>query len=380
VKSGESPRRVLHVITDLYVGGAEAALTRLLSDPRMRDESYVVSLLPKGEFAGPLREAGIPFMELNFRRLSGIAGGMIRLTRLIVATKPKIVQGWMYHGDLAALIAVVLSGRRGATRLAWNIRCSNLDLAQYGPLLRLVVRACALFSSFPDLILANSSAGMEVHRALGYRPRRAEVVPNGSDVDRYRPDPQARAAVRRELGIADEAILLAHVARVDPMKDHGSFLQVMGELPHLRAFIAGAGTESLPTPVNVHRLGKRGDIPRLLAAADFIVSSSAFGEGFSNALAEGMACGLPPIATDVGDATMIVGDTGIVVAPCDPKALARAIRTLAEESPERRDGRGREARARIVDRFSLQRAQGRMREIYDELSAPADGTRASRGS
>lgn len=365
----DGARRVLHVITDLYVGGAEAMLTRLVAGPGWAERNSVVSLLPRGDFAESLREAGVPLMELNFRKLSGAGAGIIRLARLIAATKPVIVQGWMYHGDLVALIALVLSGRRRSTKLVWNIRCSNLDLAQYGPVLRLVVRACALLSSWPDLVLANSAAGLQAHRALGYRPRRAEVIPNGIDVDRYRPDPEARAAVRRELGLSSEAVLLAHVARVDPMKDHGSFLKGMGQVPDLRAFVAGAGTEFLSVPPNVHRLGKRSDIPRLLAAADFIVSSSAFGEGFSNALAEGMACGLPAIATDVGDAAMIVGDTGIIVPPRDAEALLTAIRRMAGESPEKRYSRNRAARDRIVERFSLQEAQRRMTEIYARLCA-----------
>src|SRR5262249_35104087 len=158
-----------------------------------------------------------------------------------------------------------------------------------------------------------SAAGMESHRALGYRPARSEIVPNGIEVERYKPDAAARANVRRELGIADNAMVLAHVARVDPMKDHAGFLRAMAQLPDVQALLVAAGTEELAATPSVHRLGRRADVPRLLAAADIVVSSSAFGEGFSNAIAEGMACGLPPVATDVGDARIIIGSTGLVV-------------------------------------------------------------------
>src|SRR5262249_9037121 len=186
----------------------------------LAEETRVVSLLPEGFHAEGLRAAGATVIELNFRNPAGIVGGIVRLARLIAKTRPDIVQGWMYHGDLAALLALVLSGRRRATRLAWNIRCSSLDFARYSRQLRLVVKACAKLSVRPHLVMANSHAGMEAHRALGYRPRHAAVVPNGIEVDRYKPDPAARTAVRRELGIADEAFVVAHVARVDPMKDH----------------------------------------------------------------------------------------------------------------------------------------------------------------
>jgi len=362
------PRRILHVITDLYLAGAETMLTRLASaQPGLADETVVVSLLPDGFHTERLRAAGVTVVELNFRTTAGIARGMLQLARLIGKQRPEIVQGWMYHGDLAALLALVLSGRRRTTRLAWNIRCSTLDFPRYSRQLRLVVRACAMLSRRPDLIIANSGAGMEAHHALGYRPRRAEVVANGIEVDRYTPDPGARTAVRRELGIADGAFVVAHVARVDPMKDHLGFLRAMAKVPHLHALLVGAGTDDLPSQANVHRLGRRTDVERLLAAADAVVSSSAFGEGFSNALAEGMACGLPPVATDVGDAAAIVGTTGLLVPPGDPDALAKAIRALSEEPGERRADRGRQARSRIVENFSLARALERFCDAYATL-------------
>jgi glycosyltransferase involved in cell wall biosynthesis len=178
--------------------------------------------------------------------------------------------------------------------------------------------------------------------------------------------------VRSELGIPDDATVLAHVARVDPMKDHDSFLAAMAELPDLSAILVGAGTENLPVARNVLRLGRRQDVARLFAAADLVVSSSRFGEGFSNVLAEGMACGLPPITTDVGDAKLIVGDTGFVVPPEDPAALAAAIRTLASESLVARGHRGIRARARIVENFAMPQAIQRYVELYASLE-PARG-------
>src|SRR5262249_58749927 len=98
-------------------------------------------------------------------------------------------------------------------------------------------------------------AGVNSHLARGYRPQRAEGVANGIDIKEFRPDAAARHAVRTELGIADDAIVLAHVARVDAMKDHGSFLAAMAELPDFSAVLIGAGTENLPAAPNVLRLG-----------------------------------------------------------------------------------------------------------------------------
>src|SRR6266511_532993 len=185
-----------------------------------------------------------------------------------------------------------------------------------------------------------------MRRTPSRRGRRAEVIANGIDVEQFKPDAPARAAVRSELGIPGEAVVLAHVARVDPMKDHETFLAAMAELPDLRALLIGPFMENLPEAPNVARLGPRTDVARLLAGADIVVSSSAFGEGFSNALAEGMACELPAIATDVGDARDIIGDTGVIVPASAPAALTEAIRTLAREGAGARAERGAKARAR----------------------------------
>lgn len=370
--AGRRPRKIIYVITGLRVGGAEAMLTRLVcAEPRVADDITVVSLLPAEGYVDQLRAAGIRLVELDFSTPRRAAAHLINLARLIRAERPEIIQGWMYHGDLAALLALKLSGRRSQTRLIWSIRCSTLDLSHYRRQLRLVVRACTLLSGGPDVITANSVAGMKSHVALGYRPRRSAIVLNGIDVEQFRPDASRRSALRRELGLGDNTVVVAHAARVTPMKDHAGFLQAMAGLPDVQALLIGAGTEQLPHLPNVLRLGRRDDMPAVLTAADVVVSSSAFGEGFSNAIAEGMACGLPAVATAVGDAAEIIGGTGVIVPPRDPSALAAAIAALAAEPPAARATRAAAARARIVEHYGLDRAVRQFAAFYSTLAAPA---------
>jgi glycosyltransferase involved in cell wall biosynthesis len=364
------PHRIIYVTAGLGIGGAEAMLTLLATArPGVADEITIVSLLPAQAHLQRLRAAGVTVIELRFDRAGGVLISLIKLAKLIAQSKPDIVQGWMYYGDLAALVAVIMSGRRKHTLLLWSIRCSDMDLRNYGLRLRLVVKACTLLSGLPDLVTANSAAGLKFHLARGYHPRRAELIVNGIDINEFRPDAVARREVRLELGLCEDAIVLAHVARVDPMKDHATFLAAMTRLPEFSALLVGAGTENLPAARNLFRLGRRGDVARLLAAADFVVSTSRFGEGFSNVLAEGMACGLPAITTDVGDAKRIVGDTGVVVAPEEPDTLASAIRTLAGEPAPTRADRAKRARARIVENFSLAGAVRRHVELYSSLAS-----------
>jgi glycosyltransferase involved in cell wall biosynthesis len=234
-----------------------------------------------------------------------------------------------------------------------------MDEERYGSVLRWSAR----LSHWPDVIVANSESGVAFHKSLGLETRRMLVIDNGIDCEIFRPDGAARQEVRRELGIALDAPLLIHPARVDPMKDHATFLKAMAQVPEATALLVGSRTNRLEVPPNVRTLGLRRDMPRLYAAADIVVSASAFGEGFSNAIAEGMSAGLLPIVTDVGDARRIVGETGPVVPPGDPSALAGAI---AQEcaSTESLAAKGLKARARIVENFSVAKFVDAFTRLY----------------
>ena len=155
-----------------------------------------------------------------------------------------------------------------------------MDTSKYGFALRLTIWACTLLSWLPDAIVANSNAGRRIHRQLGYRARHFPVIPNGVDTDLFKPDDEARKRIRAELGIADETPVLAMIARMDPMKDHATFLAALENLPGVTAILAGKGTESLPHGPNLHCLGLRDDVEQIYAASDIVVLSSAFGEGF----------------------------------------------------------------------------------------------------
>ncbi|HOV04983.1 MAG TPA: glycosyltransferase, partial [Kaistiaceae bacterium] len=291
-----------------------------------------------------------------------------RLVRLIRRLRPGVVQSWMYHADLVALAALLLSGRRGRTALFWGVRCSDMDLSAHGRVFAAVVRLAARLSGMPDGVVANSERGRQVHEALGYRPKVWHVVDNGIDVERFRPDPETRRRVRAELGIAEEAPLAIAVARVDPMKDYPTLAAALADVPELTCLVAGLGTEHLAGPTNMRRLGERQDIEQLLAAADLMVSSSAYGEGFSNAIAEAMATGLAVVATDVGDNARLVGDAGTIVPPRDATALAAALAAFARDR-QALAAAGKVARARIADNFTVGHLVRRFDALHDAAAA-----------
>lgn len=372
-----APIRVLHVINDLDVGGAERMLARLISssDPARVCHS-VIALLPPGRTGDEIRATGCPVATLSMRRGAFGPGALPRLVRLLRADRPDVLQSWLYHADLMATLAAPLA-RVKAT--AWNIRCSELDFRLYPRATRWVVRALATLSRLPDAVVVNSEAGRAAHARLGYRPRRWELIPNGFDTSLFRPDPAARDSVRRELGIPADAPLIGMLARLDPMKDHATFLAAAARLaasrPDARFLLAGRGVE-LGSPALVpdralagrlHLLGERHDSPRLLAALDLATLASAFGEGFPNVLGEAMAAAVPCVATDVGDTALLVGPTGRVVPPREPSVLAEAWAALLALPAGERAALGAAARARIMGNYSLETACDHYLALYDSL-------------
>lgn len=355
---------IMHIITGLGVGGAETMLVRLTSELATRGmPQIVVTLSGDGPRARALEASGVSVVRLNLKHPMRLPADILRLLHLVYRYRPRAIQGWLYHGDLAATLAHSFSPGRETRRLIWSIRCSDMDLERHGRTIRL----CARFSAIPDIVTANSNAGAKHHCALGYRPRRLEIVDNGIDIDRWKPNPGRGVALRSDLGIAAGDLVVAHVARVDPMKDHQTLFHAVSGLERVRLLIIGAGTEALSAPPNAIAFGAREDLPDLLAAADVTVSSSAFGEGFCNALAEGMATGLVPVATDVGDARRIIGDTGSIVPPKSPLALRKALiilRQIAVEDPAGFEALKTAARIRIVNSFTLERAVEHFASLY----------------
>ena len=179
--------------------------------------------------------------------------------------------------------------------------------------------------------------------------------------------PDERAAIRAELGLSVDDLVVGMCARVDPMKDHASFVKaatLLAEVaPEARFILIGAGTDEPGSALDraiaasgiadrFMRLGLRLDVHCLIAALD-IATLSSISESFPNVLAEAMACGVPCVATDVGDSAAIVGDTGLIVPPGDAQALADAWNSLRREGPDGRARRGAAARRRIADRYAL---------------------------
>jgi glycosyltransferase involved in cell wall biosynthesis len=372
---------IVHLITGLGAGGAEHVLLRLASSTRRdRFSSLVVSLMPEGPLAAPMRAAGVEVQALGMTPAWPSPRAVWRLVRLLRARRPDVLQTWLYHADLLGLLAARLSGVR---TVIWNVRASDVDMSRYRAQSSWTLDACARMARSPRAVVVNSNAGRLHHQRLGYRPREWIVIPNGIDVSAFRPDDEARRSLRAELGIPANAPVVGLIARFDPMKDHETFLRAASQLAATHGevvfVLAGEGVSpdsaafgallSRTAPhARVIALGRREDVPRVAAACDVSTCSSSFGEGFPNAVIESMACGVPCVVTDVGDAGEIVGDTGLVVPRRDPAALAAGWeRLLAMPAPDR-VSLGARARQRVIERYTLARMVAAYEGIYERLA------------
>ncbi|MCF8111441.1 MAG: glycosyltransferase [Desulfobacteraceae bacterium] len=381
VASSTEPIEIMHIITGLSTGGAETMLYKLFSGiDKSRFQCRVVSLTDKGPLTNQIKDLGIPVTALNMPRGIPAPKGLWKLIRLIRRGRPAIVQTWMYHSDLIGAIA----GRIGSRApIIWNIRHSNLDPRANKKTTILTARACALFSGrLPEKIICCSESSRRIHAGIGYEKSKMTVIPNGFNLEAFRPDKEARLSVRKELGISKDALLLGMVARFDPQKDHATFVRAAKTLtdwgtkayfllcgkdvdrdnPMLCKWIRDAGLSE-----RFFLLGPRTDIPRLTVALDLACLSSAFGEGFPNILGEAMACEVPCVATDTGDSAAIVGDTGRIVPPKDPHAFAGACKELLDSDFETRAQLGFKARKRIEKHFELSKIINKYEALYQEI-------------
>jgi glycosyltransferase involved in cell wall biosynthesis len=379
--------RILHIIPDTDTGGAEMMLLKLLAAAdRSRFDHHVLSMLPVQEVGERIAQLGIPVHTLSMRPGLPRPGDILRLRALAGRIQPDLLQGWMYHGDLAASIAAFsfFPRLKGRTPLFWNIRQTNLSPELNSRSTLRSAGLCARLSGkIPERIICCSEASRQSHIAFGYAPGPMTVIPNGFDTERFAPDLKAREAFRREISAGPEDCVIGLVARLDPQKDHATFFKA-ARLLFNRVERERQGGASLPVPLfvlvgediqwnnpaltaltsligadrqsplgsRIHLLGRRSNLDAIYPGFD-ISGTSSLGEGFPNVVGEAMSCAIPCVVTDVGDSALLVGSSGIVVPPGSPEALAQGWYRLLSSGEEERRTLGTSARRRILYHYSI---------------------------
>jgi glycosyltransferase involved in cell wall biosynthesis len=333
-----SEHKVAFLIRSMEVGGAERQLAYLARGLKAKGVSVNVGVFYRG---GALEElllsGGVAIEYLDKKGRWDLIGFLWRTTRWIRRENPDILHGYLTGANI---VVIMIKPFVRKLHTVWGVRASNMLLDNYDQLARFSFRLSVWLSRFVDLIIVNSNNGYDYHLANGYPSDHMVVIPNGIDTDLFKPDLLARQHQRSAWGIDEGATLIGVIGRLDPMKDHKTFLRAVTKVLSKRndvLFICvGDGnikyledlqqySEDLGVSENIRWQPGQVDIENTYNALDVLVSTSAFGEGFSNTLAEAMSCGIRCVATDVGDAEKILFDTGFVVPPGNSSAVADGI-------------------------------------------------------
>lgn len=363
-------------------------LYKLLSGiDRHRFDPVVISLLKADCFGTQISDRiaalDIPIYSLELNPGEFSISKLWELRNIVSQQQPALFQGWMYHANIAAQLVSFLSFRSIPT--IWNIRHSlySLDYEKKGT--ATIIRLLSKLSAISTKIIYNSYIGATQHQKIGYKSDRTIVIPNGFDIELFRPSAENRLSLRQELSLSEDTFLIGRICRYHPMKDHESFLRaaaiLLQDFPELHFVLAGTDVElnnshlsavidELKIGDRLHLLGERSDISRLTSAFDIAVSSSYFGEAFPNVIGEAMACEVPCVVTDVGDSALIVGNTGKIVPPKNPQALADGCRELILLGAEGRQALGQQARQKVVELYSLDAIIAQYENLYQSIIEP----------
>lgn len=374
--------KIVHIIVGLGIGGAELALKRLI-EALIDSPNYhhrVISLTTVGDVGAQMQALGVEVHAIGMRSARDIPFMLWELTRLLRAMKPDVVQTWMYHADLLGGLAACLAGIRN---IVWGIRTTHVDVKR-SRATSFVRHVCARLSHYlPHTIVCVAQTALKSHVAIGYDASRMVVIPNGFDLSRLVATTEQRQSLRAHCSFDINVVVVGFLGRFHPDKGQCNFVQAAGllakENENVHFLMVGRDLDTNNVQLNrwisdtgfTERfvvLGERSDVPMCLAAMDVFCLSSQT-EAFPNVVAEAMAMGLPCVVTDVGDAAMLVADTGIVVPKENPEALAIGMGQLLAMSYEERQLLGQKAKTRIQTEFSMPRCTERFESVYQNVIA-----------
>ncbi len=364
---------------DFDYGGAQRQLVTLVKALDKKDfDVTVLCFYSGGPLEKDLKDSGVKLISLDKGGRWDLFNFYRRLIHHLKVIQPDILHGYLSDPNL---LMIFLKPFFPSIRMVWGVRVSNDDLSQYDWLIRLVIQLEWYMSRFTDLIIVNSYAGRDYHRACGFPDHKMLVIPNGIDTKRFKPDSEARAKVRSQWGISEHTVLIGLVGRLHPMKDHPTFLKAAALLSKQQQDVqfvcVGTGLEDYAQELyqlaqefgiaeKVIWAGARADMPAVYNALDIASSSSSYGEGFANVIGEAMACEVPCVVTDVGDSAWIVENTGIVVPSQNPEALANGWSLLIKQQQYKDAALKSKTRSRIVSEFSCNKLVQNVADVLNQ--------------
>ena len=370
---------VLHIITGLQRGGAETLLCNLCKF----DKEYKHSIISMSDIKNKdmvFKDLpNISIYSLNFKNGRIKLSGLFMLYRLIIQINPDAVQTWMVHADL---IGGLIARFAGIKNIFWGVHHTILMGGKSKLSTIFIVKLNAFLSRFiPKKIIYCAEKSKSIQESIGFKKSKGVVIQNGYDINSFFQNRSLGEDFRNEFYISDHTFVIGHVGSYDPLKDQNTLIEALAFLDQehfdFNAVLVGKNLDNnnleLVTKLKenglndrVHLLGVRNDIPAVMNGIDLFVLTS-LSEAFPNVLNESMACGTPCVTTNVGDASLIVDNTGWVVQPKDAKAIADAVIKAAGEKEsnninwlKRRD----DCTKRISSNFTLEKMLEKYKEVW----------------
>jgi glycosyltransferase involved in cell wall biosynthesis len=360
--SGEKQVRLVEMAQSLQKKGEEVTILTFSSCDELNEKNIA---------------DGIKVDSLNKKGRFDLFRFLFRLLRYVRKLKPDVVHGYLSASSIMALLCrfmLVFSGKK--ERIVWEIMSFGDNLQSQIKSSKLSHRLEKMLSRFPDLIVANTKREKDYYESNGFPKDKMIIIPNGVDINKFMPKPERKDVMCRIWGIEAEKIIVGMGARLTPSEDHVSFFKAAKILhdkyPEVLFVCVGGAIDdnyskqlrSIVSQLEINDCivwgGYCGDMPAAYSAFDVAVSSSKTYET-SHVIGEAMACGVPCVATDVGDSSWIVGDAGDTVPSGDFKALADAIELFIVDKKKRID-LGEKARVRISENFSKELVTSRFLE------------------
>lgn len=368
-KNSKNKPTITHIITGLEKGGAERFLYNLLTNGLQKSfNNKVISLMSEGHY-GPLLKKKLPVNCLNLKRGQINILAVIKLIKILLKDKPDIIQGWMYHGNLAALVGLFIFKKK--LKISWNIRQGLEIFSEMKLLTRLAIKLGKIFSNIPDLILYNSVRSIMQHRDLGFMNLNDYYIPNGFDTQKWKPNKKMRKKVRNQLGIPSNTKVIGYVGRDDKQKDLPNLFKAFEIVKKQKSniILVAVGKKLRKYAINTDRiifLDERTDVHNLMTGFDFLCLCSK-AEGFPNVLGEAMSTGLSCVTTNAGDAKEIVGKTGWVVPSNNYKLLSKSLKETSNYSHKKLLNYGNVARKKIINDYSIDVVKDQYVSLYNSL-------------
>ncbi|MDA9259758.1 glycosyltransferase [Gammaproteobacteria bacterium] len=372
--------KVVHIISDLGSGGAERSLFKLAESNLANTYDFsVICLQGEGMYSQKLRRQGINVIALNLNYFNFLFK-LFPLASYLYKVRPQIIQGWMYHGNIAALIGKYMLFAK--PKLVWNIRHSLHSIKYEKKTTQAIIYINKAFSQAANLIIYNSSNSLAQHNKYGFAKSLTSVIENGFD-ETIELNIMARNELRERHKFTESTVVIGHVARFHPMKGHEVFIKaaltILEINPCVEILMIGRNIDwnnadlikQIPKDYH-HRftfLGEVDNAAQFMNAMDIFALSSLWGEGFPNVLGEAMLLKIPCIANNIGGCDEIMGDTGILIdMPCSIDKWRAHLTDCISMSSEERSTFGKRGRDRVITSFSMDRTQSMYDQVYKQFA------------